>query len=526
MTDFTEPGYLLPIEWTMIGIFIVGVLSWGIYMKSQVASLSDSFLAGRKVPGVIAAMSSIATNFNTNDFIGGVGAAYAVGIVFVHQNLLSSLVLVILSMFLLRRIRAANVFTLGEWLGERYSPAVGAIYSIIWAFVWMLVNLGLYIYSGAVVLHTLAGWNLYASIIILTIVAATYTLLGGFGAVVATDVLQMVLMFFPFIFLVPRILMAAGGLDGIAHGVPASHTSLWSSETSLGHIGMIIAGAFLLTMSYWSSEAQMIQRPLSARSADDAAVSYLGVGFWHTLVTPFVIIIPGIAAIKLFPDLPNNDFAMPMMIRTLVPRGLYGITIVGLMAGFLSSADSQINAFCTMFTRDIYERMIVPGRSTEHYLRVSKIAGIIFTAAAIITAVAFSFAKHGMMLMALSILATIMPPSATVILLGAVWRRAGKTGALWGLVCGLATGLALAVLDMTGGLLFIADNTMYFRTILTIIVTALVTAVISLMIHEPDTYVPVISEPVKGPWYENPRILAPLLLLSAVGMYIFLSIVL
>ena len=97
---------------------------------------------------------------------------------------------------------------------------------------------------------------------------------------------------------------------------------------------------------------------------------------------------------------------------------------------------------------------------------------------------------------------------------------------MWGLVCGLATGLALAVLDMTGGLLFIADNTMYFRTILTIIVTALVTAVISLMIHEPDTYVPVISEPVKGPWYENPRILAPLLLLSAVGMYIFLSIVL
>lgn len=524
MTDYSQPGYLLPIEWVMIGVFITGVLSWGIYMKSKVASLSDSFLAGRKVPGVIAAISSIATNFNTNDFIGGVGAAYAVGIVFVHQNLLSSLVLVILSMVLLRRIRAANVFTLGEWLGERYSPSVGAIYSVIWAFVWMLVNLGLYIYSGAVVLHTLAGWNLYASIVILTIVAATYTLLGGFGAVVATDVLQMVLMFFPFIFLVPRILIAAGGLDGIAHGVPASHTSLWSSETPLGHIGMIIAGAFFLTMSYWSSEAQMIQRPLSARSVDDAAVSYLGVGFWHTLVTPFVIIIPGIAAIKLFPNLPNNDFAMPMMIRMLVPRGLYGITIVGLMAGFLSSADSQINAFCTMFTRDIYERMIFSGRSTAHYLRVSKIAGIVFTIAAIITAIAFSFAKHGMMLMALSILATVMPPSATVIIMGAMWRRAGKTGALWGLVCGLLTGLVLAILDMTRSLAFIAENTMYFRAIVTIAITALITAAISIVKHEPDTYKPVLDDHVARIWYENPRVLAPLLLASAVGMYLFLSI--
>ena len=72
-----EPGYLLPIEWAMMLCFTAGVLAWGVYMKGRISSLSDSFMAGRKVPGIIASMSAIATNFNTNDFIGGVGAAYA-----------------------------------------------------------------------------------------------------------------------------------------------------------------------------------------------------------------------------------------------------------------------------------------------------------------------------------------------------------------------------------------------------------------------------------------------------------------
>ncbi|MBN1293058.1 MAG: sodium/solute symporter [Candidatus Latescibacteria bacterium] len=520
-----EPGYLLPIEWAMMVCFVVGVLSWGIYMKGKIVDLSDSFLAGRKVPGVIASMSAIATNFNTNDFIGGVGAAYAMGFVMVHSNLLSCFILVFLSLFFLRKIRVLNVFTLGEWLRKRYSPAVGNIYSIIWTFIWMLVNLGLYIYSGALVLHTLVGWNLYISIVLLTIIAATYTLLGGFGAVVATDVLQMVLMFFPYLFLVPRIWIAAGGISGITSGTTHHMTDLWTSQSPFGNIGIVLSGAFLLSLSYWSSEAQMIQRPLSAKSVNDSAVSYLGVGFWHALVSPLIIVIPGVAALKLYPGLSNNDFAMPMLISDLIPRGLYGVTIVGLMAGFLSSADSQINAFCTMFTKDIYQNIIARDKSTEHYLAVSKISGVIFTAAAIATAIAFSFAKHGMMLMALSILATIMPPSAAVILLGALWKRAGKTGALWGLISGFSVGLILVILDLFGYLSGIAENTMYFRTIITFLTTAIITVVISLIKHEtiPDLAIEESYDEKPARLIESPKFLAVMLLIACVLMYTFLT---
>ena len=525
-----EPGHLLPIEWAMMVCFVVGVLAWGIYMKGRITDLSDSFLAGRKVPGIIASISTIATNFNTNDFIGGVGAVYAMGFVMVHANLMSCFILVFLSIFFLKKVRATNVFTLGELLRKRYSNTVGNIYSMLWTFVWMLVNLGLYIYSGALVLHTLVGWNLYVSIVLLTVIAATYTLLGGFGAVVATDVLQMVLMFFPFLFLVPRIWIAAGGISGIVSGTPPELTDLWTSQSPLGNIGVVLAGAFFLSMSYWSSEAQMIQRPLSAKSVNDAAVSYLGVGFWHAILSPLIIVIPGVAAVKMYPGLSNNDYAMPMLISELVPRGLYGVTIVGLMAGFLSSADSQINAFCTMFTKDIYQNLCSQGRSTAHYMKVSKIAGIFFTAAAIATAVAFSFAKHGMMLMALSVLATIMPPSAVVIILGVIWKGAGKTGALWGLIAGFATGIFLIILDLAGFLASIAENTMYFRAAVTFIVSACVTVLLSLLIPEPapeaefEMRVEPEKEETPSGLLENPRFLAVMLLCAAVSMYLFLTL--
>ena len=533
-----EPGHLLPTEWLMMVVFIVGILSWGIYMKGRITNLSDSFLAGRKVPGIIASISTIATNFNTNDFIGGVGAAYAMGFVMVHNNLLSCFVLIFLSFVLLKQIRTLNVFTLGEWLRIRYSPAVGDIYSFVWAFIWMLVNLGLYIYSGALVLTTLVGWNLYISIVLLTVVASTYTLLGGFGAVVATDVLQMVLMFFPFMFLVPRVWLAAGGPKGITEGVAPELTNIWSSQSPFGHIGFVLFGAFFLVLSYWSSEAQMIQRPLSAKSVNDAQISYLGAGLWHSLVSPLIIVIPGVAAVKLFPNLPNNDFAMPMLIKTLIPHGLYGVTIIGLMAGFLSSADSQINAFCTMFIKDIYERRFAKNKSTAHYLKASKIAGAVFTAAAIGTAVCFTFARSGMMLMALSVLATIMPPSGAVIIIGALWKGAGKTGAFYGLLSGFATGIMLVILDQKGLLSSYAADTLFFRAAITFFISMSVTLIVSLLKREPAPYTPFgrqkhtpfsgdeadVTDFEEKKWWENPKILAIILLFSAVSMYIYLTV--
>jgi len=424
--------------------------------------MSAAFLADRKVPGFIASLSTVATNLNANDFIGLVGATYGIGIIMMHGQLLNALALVFLAIFVMRKLRGRNVFSLGQWLKERYSPKVGYAYSIIWAFVWMLFNLGLYIYAGALVMNTLVGWDLYWSIVIISIIATIYTLVGGFSTVVATDIVQVILMFIPMVFLAIIVMQAVGGPVELLSSLPSEKSDLWHSPTPFGSIGFTIGGMFLLGMSYWSSEAQVIQRPLSTKSPDEAAISYLGAGFWYALLVPFVIFLPALAAVQLYPDLPNNDFATPMLIRDYLPAGLYGLTIVGLLAGTFSSCDSQINAFCTIFTTEIYKDLLGKKGDEQHYLKISKIAGVIFTLAAIGTALLFTQNKDGMFLYAVGILATIMPPFGAITILGAVWKNASPPAALWGLISGMGTAIVLFVLAQGDSLDSWAADTLFF----------------------------------------------------------------
>ena len=158
-------GALVWTEWAMIAVFVVGVVAWGFRMRRAAGTLAGSFLAGRRVPGFIASLSTVATNLNANDFIGGAGFAYGVGVVLAHAGLFNGLALIVVSLFLVGKLRRLNVFSLGAWLEKRYAPSVGIAYSITWSCIWMLFNLGLYIYGGAFVLQTLVGGNLYAWIV-------------------------------------------------------------------------------------------------------------------------------------------------------------------------------------------------------------------------------------------------------------------------------------------------------------------------------------------------------------------------
>ncbi|MGH7595155.1 MAG: sodium:solute symporter family transporter [bacterium] len=521
-----EPGSLLLNEWLMIIFFAVGVVVWGYVLRGTAgADLATAFLADRKVPGFIASFSTVATNMNANDFIGMAGAVYGFGIILIHQPLLNCVAVLFLGLVLMKKLRRRNVFTLGEWLRERYSNTVGNAYSLIWAFIWMNFNLGLYIYSGALVMNTLVGWNLFVSIVVLTAVAATYTLLGGYRAVVATDVVQLFLMFFPFLFIAGLVWNEVGGPVKLLQSLPAEKTAIWGSTTPFGSLGVTIFGMLLIAMSYWSSEAQVVQRPLSARDPDAAAISYIGAGFWYAILVPFVVFLPALAAIKFFPNLPNNDFATPMLLKKFVPPGLYGVTIVGLLAGIFSSCDSQINSFCTMFTTDIYKRMIRKDADAARLLKVSRLAGVIFTVAAIGTAVIFTFARHGMFLFAVGIVATIMPPFGAVTILGAMWKRASPRGAAVGVFAGMVLAVILFFLDLDGRLAHIAKDTLYFRSMVVFLITLLVAMGVSLL-ERYESKTPQHDENMaaaKG--LNNPKILGALLAGFVAVMYLILTII-
>ncbi|MEX0652629.1 MAG: sodium/solute symporter [Phycisphaeraceae bacterium] len=475
-------------EWGMILVFIGGVLYAGWAFRKQAGvSLDSAYLADREVPGFVASLSTVATNLNINDFVGRAGFVYLLGMIAVHDMVTGALAMGFVALFVMRQLRGLNARTLGDWLERRYSTSVGVAYSLIWVFVWMLFNLGLYIFGGAFILNQLVGWDLYWSLVVLSVIAAGYTLMGGFRAVVATDLLQLVLMFFPMVILAITAIVHAGGFAAIAEALPEGKNNPWQWHTdSLGSLSVVLFGGLAMGMSYWSSEAQVVQRPLSARDSDSAIVSYLGAAFWYMILMPFVVTIPALAAISLFPDLGHHDEAIPTLIRHMLPSGLYGMVIIGMIAGFFSSADSQINAFCGMFTHEIYKRFLVPGRSNHHYVTVSRVAGVLFTLAAIGTAILVSTNTGGMVLFAISVLVTIMPPFGAVTILGCLWRRATSAGALAGLVVGGGWSIGLILFEQIVSrdpryeALFatytsmVGEQTFNFRALTTFLITLLV----------------------------------------------------
>jgi len=478
-----EPGALVSTEYIMVAVFILGLVGWGFVKRHSTKTMEQSFLADRKVPGFIASISTVATTLNVNDFVGLSGSVYAVGIIMAHIPLTSGICLLFLSLMLVHKLRAMKVFTAGEWLGKRYHPGIGHAYSIVWSCIWMVFNLGLYNYGGALILHTLMGWNFYFSVVLLSVVGAFYTITGGFGVVVGAHVLQVMLMFFPFLVIAPLAIFKAGGIANIISSLPANQTDIWTAHTPFGPISLMFFGMIITTMSYWSSEAQILQRPLSCRSSEDASITYLGASFWFVILMPFLIILPALAAKVLFTGLEKPDLAAPMLIKTFLPHGLYGVAVVGLMSGFLSSAASQINSFCAMFTADVYKKLIRPGQQESHYMLTSKIAGVIFAFCAIGTALLIYRAPTGMFIYAIGILATIMPPFAAVILLGAMWKKANSKGAAFGLVIGGGLAVVLFMLATYTKLFSsIADDSMFFRAALTYIVTLSVTWLFSMLL--------------------------------------------
>ena len=198
---------------------------------------------------------------------------------------------------------------MGEWFNDRFDRPVGDAYDLIWTFGWMFVNMGLYIYAGALVLNTLLGWPLWVAIALVVVVGTIYTLLGGFGAVAGSDGVQFILMFVPLVLLVPISLTMVGGFSNLLEGLRRlSRARCYQLPTHSARqflfVGSSLNGVLLylgfisLSIAYWGSEAQILQRPLAARDERSAQLGYLYTAIWYALVVPVVILIPGLGCCR------------------------------------------------------------------------------------------------------------------------------------------------------------------------------------------------------------------------------------
>ncbi|WP_160154690.1 sodium/sugar symporter [Microbulbifer sp. ALW1] len=348
-------------------------------------STRDYFLAGKGLPWWAVGASLIAANISAEQIIGMSGSGYAIGLAIASYEWMAAITLIIVGKYFLPVFVARRIYTMPQFLQQRYDNRVKTILAVFWLGVYVFVNLTAILWLGALTIHTIAGVELAYGMGFLVVLALAYSLYGGLKAVALTDVIQVVLLIFGGLVLsfiaLDRIGEGAGVFAGftiLAERAPEKFDMILSADSphyaSLPGISVLVGGMWVMNLSYWGFNQYIIQRALAAK---DLREGQKGIVFaaYLKLLMPLIVVLPGIAAVVLLPDLARADQAYPALMN-LMPVGLKGLIFAALIAAIVSSLGSMVNSIATIFTMDLYCHRR-PDESEAHYVRVGRIAGAV-----------------------------------------------------------------------------------------------------------------------------------------------------
>ncbi len=435
------------------------VLAIGLWAGRKEDTSEDFYLAGKSVPWWGVAGSIFGTNVSAEHLVGMLGIGYSIGFAQAHFEYGAIAGLLLLAFVFLPLYRRMGLYTLSEYLGERYDERSSVLYSGLNIIMIVVVRMALGFYIGARALSYLLDGTPLAvdygtGILIFAAVTATYTIVGGLKAVIWTDVIQSVLLLLAGIFVAVLVFAQPeiGGLGGLLAkdaALPAAeqkfHLYLPPDHPQLPWTG-VFSGLLIIHIFYWSTNQFIAQRALAARSEFDAKMGILAAGFLKLLI-PFVSIATGVAAGFLFESrmasgeisgLPLPDDAFPLLVQLIVPAGygLVGIITAGLIGAILSSIDSMMNSGATLLTFDFYRRFVRPEASERNLILVGRVTILAFVviAASIAAAIYTEDAADNFFLKVPAQIGHFVPGMAVAFLAGVLWRAASASGAFWAML--------------------------------------------------------------------------------------------
>ena len=453
--------------------------------RRKTSSTKDYFLAGEGLPWYAIGGSIIAANISTEHFIGMIGVAYSVGFVVAQWEwgnwfTFSALIWIFLPYYI-----RGGLYTMPEFLERRYNPTCRYLFAICSLVLWIVAQMAVVMLAGAKALQGMFGVNETVTIVALAILAGSYTIYGGLRSVAWTDFLQFVVMMIGGLVVTIVSLHKVGGLGSLMQAQPEKFRIIFPiTDKEYPWFGV---WTLSLSVGIWynCTNQFIVQRCLGARSEWDARMGVVFAGFMKILL-PLLVVIPGIAAFKLFPNLPDKDQAFPTLVRELIPAGLSGIVIAGLTSGMMSHISSVLNSCSTVFTMDLYRSWLAPRRSDAHYLFVGRISAFLILLTATILALWFTRQKLGVFDVIQNVGAWVAAPIAAVFLLGVMWRRTTAAAATAVLLLGFPyTWLVEAVLFKHVSWLVPFDNWLN-RTFVVWISSMVLLIVISLLTSPPD----------------------------------------
>jgi solute:Na+ symporter, SSS family len=378
---------LSSLDYSVVAIYAIGLIALATWISRQPSDherdANDYFLAGRALPWWAVGASLIAANISAEQIIGMSGSGYALGLAIASYEWMAAITLVLVGKFILPVLLRSGVYTMPQFLEQRYDHRVRTVMALFWLGVYVFVNLTSVLWLGALAISSLTGLDMTLGLLALAGFALAYSLYGGLRAVAMTDIIQVVLLVLGGLLVawisLDQVSGGAGALAGFSRlleEVPGKFDMILSPDNpeykNLPGLGVLLGGMWVMNLSYWGFNQYIIQRALAAESLREAQKGILFAAFLKLLM-PLIIVVPGIAAVLLAPDLAKPDQAYPEMMK-LAPSGIRGLIFAALVAAIVSSVGSMMNSVATIFTMDLL-RPLRPQASSKTLVRSGRIVG-------------------------------------------------------------------------------------------------------------------------------------------------------
>lgn len=452
------------VDYLILIVYTVFVLGIGVALRRSTKTSTDFFLSGRSIPAWITGLAFISANLGAQEVIGMGASGAKYGMLTCHFYWLGAIpAMVFVGLFMMPFYYGSRARSVPEYLKLRFDEKTRGFNAVSFA-VMTVFSSGISMHMLAKIIGPIVGVNYHVGLIISAVIVLLYIFLGGLTSAIYNEVLQFFLIVLGFLPVVLLGLADLGGWQGLVEklnlvatdrGFPAgTWTSVWSPTVSpdanpmgIEWFGMVMGLGFVLSFGYWCTDFLVVQRAMAAESMSAARRTPL-IAAVPKMMFPALVILPGIIAVALHYTAGSGGFiplddkgqldynmAMPTMLGRYFPQGILGLGLTALMASFMSGMAGNVTAFNTVWTYDIYQSYIAPGKSDNHYLwmgRMATIFGILISMAAAYVAANFD----NIMDMLQLVFGFVNAPLFATFLLGMFWKRTTGHGAFFGLLSG------------------------------------------------------------------------------------------
>lgn len=453
------------VDLAVIAIYFVVVLAIGFWLKNQARTGDDFFLAGREMTAWIAGLSFLSANLGSLELMGWAAAAYQYGIIASHWYWIGAIpAMLFLALVMMPFYYISKTHSVPGYLQLRFGEDSRALSAVSFGFMTVLMS-GINMYSMALVMKVVLGWDINFSIWVSSITVAIYVALGGLRSAIFNEVLQFMLIWLGALVIPIVGLLEAGGWDGMVARIQQNwpggdYTHAWSTLGSftanpmgIHWTGIVLGLGWVISFGYWTTDFLVVQRVLSAKDLRAAKMAPI-IGASFKMMVPFIVILPGLLGLAVLPfKLTGEDVAvatgghsynevLPLMLARYCGPGLMGLGITALIAGFMSGMAGNVSAFATVWTYDIYRAFMKKDADDRHYVAMGRWCTILGVLVSIGTAYLVMQFKS-IMDYVQALFSFFIAPLFGTVLLGMLWKRATPKGGFWGLLTGTGASIAM-----------------------------------------------------------------------------------